>query len=79
MLDSAARPVHLTDREIEVLKHIAAGLDTREIADVLSISHQTVRKHIENILAKMNAANRAHMVALAISYGLIDVGMRSER
>lgn len=79
MLESVARPVHLTDREIEVLKLIAAGLDTRVIADGLSISHRTVRKHIENILAKMNAANRAHMVALAFSYGLIDIGTRPER
>jgi DNA-binding CsgD family transcriptional regulator len=56
----------LTEREREVLRHLAAGHTTRQIADVLCISTATVRNHIQHILAKLGAHSR--LEALAIAY-----------
>jgi DNA-binding NarL/FixJ family response regulator len=43
----------LTEREIEILKHLSKGLRYKEIADKLFISTETVRKHINNIYRKL--------------------------
>lgn len=56
----------LSEREREVLRHLAAGHTTRQIADVLCISTATVRNHIQHILAKLGAHTR--LEALAIAY-----------
>jgi PAS domain S-box-containing protein len=56
----------LSEREREVLRHLAAGHATRQIADVLCISTATVRNHIQHILAKLGAHTR--LEALAIAY-----------
>jgi len=57
----------LTKRERECLSWVAAGKTDWEISEVLGISHETVHKHINNALRKLNATTRAHAVALAIS------------
>ena len=53
----------LTEREWEVLERIAAGLTNRRVADELSISVETVRTHVSNILAKLDAPNRSAAAA----------------
>jgi DNA-binding CsgD family transcriptional regulator len=53
----------LTPREAEVLRWIERGRTTREIAAVLVVSPHTVRKHVENILAKLGARTRSEAVA----------------
>lgn len=50
----------LTDRERIVLEHVAAGRTNRQIAEALSISPTTVRRHIEHILGKLGASSRPH-------------------
>jgi len=60
----------LTERELEVLRLLAEGLDQAEIARRLSISHRTVGKHIEHILQKLPAHSRAEAVAIAYRRGL---------
>jgi len=62
----------LTPREKEVLRLIADGLSTKEIADKLSISFRTVETHRVNIGRKLRTANTAEMVKLAILYKLIE-------
>ena len=49
----------LSDRELEVLKHVAEGLSNKEIASELAISTHTVARHVTNIMRKLDAANRA--------------------
>jgi DNA-binding response OmpR family regulator len=62
----------LTPRELKVLRLLADGDDQHTIATKLFISHRTVGKHIEHILAKLPARSRAEAVAIAYQRGLHD-------
>ncbi len=61
----------LTDREQEVLAHLADGASNQEIADTLNISPKTVARHRENIMRKLNLHSRAELVKYAIRKGII--------
>jgi LuxR family transcriptional regulator, maltose regulon positive regulatory protein len=61
----------LTEREMEVLRLVAAGQPNREIADELVVVLDTVKKHVRNILRKLGACNRTHSVARARALGLL--------
>jgi DNA-binding CsgD family transcriptional regulator len=61
----------LSQREVEVLRLLAAGRSNREIADALCISLNTVATHVRNILAKTDAANRTEAAAYALRHGLL--------
>jgi DNA-binding CsgD family transcriptional regulator len=61
----------LTQREIEVLTGIATGQSAKEIAKHLKIAPRTVERHIGRVRLKTRTRNRSHMVAYAISRGLI--------
>jgi len=67
---AAAFPDGLTQREVEVLSEIAAGLSNREIADRLSISEATVKTHINNIFSKVGLRDRAQAVVYAMRHKL---------
>ena len=60
----------LTEREVEVLTEIAAGLSNAEIADKFRISGATVKTHINHLLAKTGMRDRAQLVAYAFRQGL---------
>jgi DNA-binding NarL/FixJ family response regulator len=66
----------LTDREHEVLAHVAAGRGNREIAGTLFLSEKTVRNHVATILAKLQLRDRAAAVACARDRGM-GTGSRS--
>jgi DNA-binding NarL/FixJ family response regulator len=66
----AARGSELTERELQVLRLLADGHEQRDIANELVIAHKTVGKHIEHILRKLPAPNRAAAVAIAYQRGL---------
>lgn len=61
----------LTDREAQVLKLLSRGLSTSQIADRMSISENTVKTHVRNILAKLEVGSRAEAVAKAVQLNLI--------
>ena len=63
----------LTSREIEVLRLIAAGDETKMVADRLGISEDTVSGHVKNILSKLGASHRAHAVTIALKRGIIEL------
>jgi PAS domain S-box-containing protein len=63
---------NLTIREREVLTLLARGLSTKEIAEALSISMNTVRNHIQNIFTKLGVHSRPEAIAYAYQKGLID-------
>jgi len=64
-------PSELTDREQEVLTHLAEGENNEEIAIALVISPKTVARHRENIMRKLNLHSRAELVRYAIRKGII--------
>lgn len=61
----------LSDREIEVLHHVAAGLPNKGIARELGISEHTVKFHVGTILGKLGAASRTEAVTLAVRSGIL--------
>jgi DNA-binding NarL/FixJ family response regulator len=61
----------LSEREAEVLKLVAAGKSNRDIASDLSVSENTIKFHIKNILQKLSVANRIEAVSYAIQHGII--------
>ena len=63
----------LTDRELEVLKLVARGLNNRDIAKELFISENTVKNHIRNILEKLQLHSRMEAVMYAVRERLLDV------
>jgi DNA-binding NarL/FixJ family response regulator len=63
----------LTEREIDVLKLVAAGNANKQIADQLSIGEATVKSHISNILSKLGANDRSHAVTIGLKRGIIEL------
>jgi DNA-binding CsgD family transcriptional regulator len=63
----------LTPRELEVIALLADGLANKEIAARLSISPHTAKFHVESLLRKLNASNRAEAVRKGIRQGMIGV------
>jgi len=63
----------LTEREIDVLRLIAAGNSNKLIADQLSIGEATVKSHVTNILSKLGANDRAHAVTIGLKRGIIEL------
>ncbi len=61
----------LTDRELDVLRQVAAGKSNHEIAAALVISESTVKSHISNILAKLHLADRTQAAIYAWQEGII--------
>ncbi len=69
--DSGEEQSLLTEREIQVLRLVAEGLSSREIAERLSISVKTVDTHRANIMEKIGAHNTAELTKYAIRQGLV--------
>jgi DNA-binding NarL/FixJ family response regulator len=63
----------LTEREIEVLLHVAGGMANKMIAVDLKISEETVKAHMKNILSKLGANDRTHAVTIALKRGIIEI------
>ncbi|MGB0108724.1 MAG: response regulator transcription factor [Terriglobales bacterium] len=63
----------LTSREIDVLRLIAGGHANKLVADQLSITEDTVKGHVKNILSKLGASDRTHAVTIALKRGIIEL------
>src|SRR5271170_6123230 len=63
----------LTEREIDVLKLVAAGNGNKQIADQLSIGEATVKSHVSNIMSKLGANDRSHAVTIGLTRGIIEL------
>jgi len=62
---------HLSDREKEILRSLCEGLEYKEIAEKLSISPNTVKKHVINIYDKLHVNNKAHALHIAYTKNLL--------
>ncbi|GAA2117096.1 response regulator transcription factor [Nocardioides bigeumensis] len=75
-MSDAPEPVdeteQLTDRETEILKMVAKGMEYKLIAERLVISHRTVQNHVQNTLRKLQMHNRVELTRWAIQRGLDD-------
>lgn len=69
--DLSAVHLPLTDREVEILQHVAGGLANKEIARRLSISERTVKNHLSNIMEKLHVNSRTQAAIYALRSGLI--------
>lgn len=63
----------LTPREMEVLQHVAKGMNNREIAKALYISENTVKNHVRNILEKLHLHSRMEAVVYAVRENLLEI------
>jgi len=63
--------VDLTNREMQVLRHVAMGLSNREVSKSLGISIETVKEHVQNVLRKLNVNDRTQAAVWAVRNGLI--------
>jgi DNA-binding NarL/FixJ family response regulator len=63
----------LSPREVDVLRLIAGGNANKAIASQLSITEETVKGHVKNILSKLAASDRTHAVTIALKRGIIDL------
>lgn len=70
-VDDTNYPHHLTEREREVLRLLAEGETTRQIASSLCISPRTASTHVTNILSKLGVTSRTAAVAYALRIGLV--------
>ena len=73
IIEADAAEIQLTPRELEVIALLADGLANKEIAARLSISLHTAKFHVESLLRKLNASNRAEAVREGIRQGMIGV------
>lgn len=64
--------IPLTNRETQVLRHIALGLSNKEIGISLNISIETVKEHVQNILRKIDATDRTQAAIWAVRKGLLE-------
>jgi HD-GYP domain-containing protein (c-di-GMP phosphodiesterase class II) len=67
---SVPQPAGLTEREMQVVRHLARGLQTKQIARALEISHKTVDFHIQSAYRKMGVSTRAGATLFAMQHGL---------
>lgn len=63
----------LTEREIDVLREVAAGNANKMVAQRLNVSEETVKAHMKNILSKLGANDRTHAVTIALKRGIIEI------
>jgi DNA-binding NarL/FixJ family response regulator len=73
-LKSAGHPriAQLTDRELELLRYLARGMSKKEISRVIHRSYNTVDKHIENLMTKLDIHDRVELARFAIREGLVE-------
>lgn len=65
-------PPPLTPRELEILRHLAAGKTNRRISEELHLSLSTVKRHLERIISKLGVSDRTQAAVKAIELGLIE-------
>lgn len=65
--------IPLTSRELDILRHVAAGMRNREVGELLDVSEQTVKNHLSSILHKLGVPNRTHAVTFAVRQGWLSL------
>lgn len=71
-----AKSTEFTERELDVLRHLAEGLTDKEIADALHLSVTTVRYHVNNLISKTGASSRTELAVNAVRSGIAIPGIK---
>ncbi len=66
------RPAGLTERQVEVLRLVAAGRTNRQIAEMLTLSPRTVEHHVQDVYARIGVSTRAGAAMFAMEHGLLE-------
>ncbi|MBD5401650.1 helix-turn-helix transcriptional regulator [bacterium] len=69
-IDCTKLKTNLTDREQEVLNYVVQGLTNKQIAQILMITHHTVKAHVASIIRKAGVKNRLDVALIAIANGV---------
>ena len=75
---ATAKLAQLSPREREIMHLMAEGLTAEKIGDELTVSVETVRTHVRNVIRKLRARNRVHAIAIALERGEIALGPISD-
>jgi DNA-binding NarL/FixJ family response regulator len=70
--------IPLTPRELDILRHVAAGMRNREVGELLDVSEQTIKNHLSSILHKLGVPNRTHAVTFAVRQGWLTLDDTTE-
>ena len=73
-----ASDITLSQRELEVLQHVANGNSNKMIGDLLRITEKTVKTHLTSIMRKLDANDRTHAVVIALRKRWISIGNGKE-
>lgn len=71
-----AKSTEFTERELDVLRHLAEGLTDKEIADTLCLSVTTVRYHVNNLISKTGTSSRTELAVNAVRSGITIPGIK---
>lgn len=71
-----AKSTEFTERELDVLRHLAEGLTDKEIADALHLSVTTVRYHVNNLISKTGSSSRTELAVNAVRSGIAIPGIK---
>jgi DNA-binding NarL/FixJ family response regulator len=63
--------VPLTEREAQVMRHMAGGLTNKQIAAELKISYETVKEHVQHVIRKVGVSDRTQVAVWAVRKGLV--------
>ncbi len=73
VIDAADHPRDLTERELEVLRHVALGRSNKEIAHTLYVGEETVKTHVAHLFDKLQVENRAQAIVQALKRHLVSL------
>ncbi|WP_346261528.1 response regulator transcription factor [Plantactinospora sp. ZYX-F-223] len=76
---ATAAPGPLTNREIEIMRLVAAGMSNRRISEQLFITETTVKRHLTNVYAKLDVTSRVQAIRKAFGRGLLELGTGGNR
>jgi NarL family two-component system response regulator LiaR len=71
LAERTAEAAHLTEREVDVLRLMGNGDSNKIIADTLGITLDTTKKHVRNVIDKMQARSRTHAAIIAAQAGIV--------
>jgi DNA-binding NarL/FixJ family response regulator len=71
LAERTAEAAHLTEREVDILRLLGNGDSNKKMAETLGITLDTVKKHVRNVIDKLQAGSRTHAAIIAAQAGIV--------